>query len=921
MRIQKKKISKAGKTKGLSLKIKVIGMVLALSLIPLTVVGVMAYNNAATALNNNIYAAEQNAENEVYEKLVAIGDTRHDEIEDFFHERIENVKTLAESPATKDAILEIDAANMAAKSRLGTSGSALLVDEEYKAAFDKWDGYFTYYIQEYGYYDLFLICPEDGDVFYTVAQEADFGTELSNENTHLATTWQRALTTGEAVISDTKSYAPSNGAAALFTACPVTQNGETIGVVALQIGQHHIDEIMQLASGMGDSGETYLLGSDYYFRSNSRLSSEDTLLNVKVETTGATTALSEGHYNNHDPYGDYTSKTEAEAQGRHYSSDLGGVPVIGYTEKLEIEGMEQPWIVMAEIDVAEAHAAIDAMMADAEAAESNLLMTTVGVIIAAAIIVTIVGLLVTRSIVNPIQSIAKDVTKMADTGDLSIRPSVKSKDEIGQMANSLNAMLDNVAKPVKELSGVAEKIAQGDLRHDVNIQAKGDVNSLIGSFSEMTTKLKDLIGDIRRGAQETASAAEELSSSAEEVNASVEQTSSTIQQIADGSSRTSEQTNMVIDETKRAGDAANKGQQSASQVSSKMNDIQTTTEDGANKISSLGEKSKEIGNIVDTINQISEQTNLLALNAAIEAARAGEAGRGFAVVADEVRKLAEESGQATQQISDLIKSIQGEIEGAVTSMNDNTTQVEEGSKGVAEAVSIFEELPNIVESVNKAASEVASVAQENAAGSEEASSAMQQVSASMQQVSGSAQKLSELAEDMNALVGQFTIDDDNIQQGETNKANYSNSTQNYTGNKQYSAQHNQPTHQTQSHHQSHQTQIQHQQPTEPQTSTTGNKTYSAVKRSTPKNEPKQANKKQSGTIGTDNQPEQNSNKDSDFSQEKEEKSSDMHSESKSPSVNKDIKQQSSENQHNQKDQDFSKEEQKQPSSSEKKEVN
>ncbi len=845
MRIQNKKNTQAGKTKSLSLKIKVIGMVLALSLIPLSVVGVMAYNNAASALNENINAAEQNAENEVYDKLIAIGDTRHDEIKDFFHERIENVKILAESPATIDAILEIDAANMAAKERLGTSGSALLLDEEYKTAYEKWDTYFTYYIEEYGYHDLFLICPEDGDVFYTVAQEADFGTELSNEDTHLATTWQRALNTGDAVFSDTEAYAPSNGDSALFTACPVNYNGETIGVVALQIGQHHIDEIMQLSSGMGESGETYLLGSDYYFRSNSRLTSEDTLLKVKVETTGATTALSEGYYNNHEPYGDYTSKEEAQIQGRHYSSELGGVPVIGYSEKLEIEGMEQPWIVMAEIDEAEAHAAIDSMISEAEAAESNLLITTVSVIIAAAIIVTIVGLLVTRSIVNPIQSIAKDVTKMADTGDLSIRPSVKSRDEIGQMANSLNTMLDNVAKPVKELSGVAEKIAQGDLRHNVNIKAKGDVNSLISSFSEMTTKLKELIGDIRRGAQETASAAEELSSSAEEVNASVEQTSSTIQQIADGSSRTSEQTNMVIDETKRAGEAANKGQQSASQVSSKMKDIQTTTEDGANKISSLGEKSKEIGNIVDTINQISEQTNLLALNAAIEAARAGEAGRGFAVVADEVRKLAEESGQATQQISDLIKSIQGEIEGAVTSMNDNTTQVEEGSKGVAEAVSIFEELPNIVDSVNKAASEVSSVAQENAAGSEEASSAMQQVSASMQQVSGSAQKLSELAEDMNSLVGQFTIDDDNIQHSETKKDNYLDSQKNYLENGQFTGQHTPSNHQNPSFHQPKQSVKEYQQSKNYSNTSNELNSYSAPKPEIFQSKEKQENEKSS----------------------------------------------------------------------------
>ena len=264
---------------------------------------------------------------------------------------------------------------------------------------------------------------------------------------------------------------------------------------------------------------------------------------------------------------------------------------------------------------------------------------------------------------------------------------------------------------------------------------------------------------LEKMAGQLSSSAEELSSSSQEVNASIEQTSSTIQQIAEGSSTAANQTNVVLEETKKAGEAAHTGQDAAADVSSKMDVIKTTTQDGADKIEALGEKSKEIGNIVNTINQISEQTNLLALNAAIEAARAGEAGRGFAVVADEVRKLAEESGQATKQIRELISGIQNEIDGAVKSMADNTSQVDEGSQGVEAAVKAFEQLPSIVESVNNAANEVASVAQENASGSEEASSAMEEVSASMQQVSSSAQQLTTVADEMKSIVAQFKIDD------------------------------------------------------------------------------------------------------------------------------------------------------------------
>jgi len=382
---------------------------------------------------------------------------------------------------------------------------------------------------------------------------------------------------------------------------------------------------------------------------------------------------------------------------------------------------------------------------------------------------TFIAFLIARGISKPISNIAADVKRMSDTGDLSIRATVKTKDEIGQVGNAINAMLENVAQPVQALSKVAETIANGDLRQEVNVNAKGDINNLIGSFKTMTTNLKDVIGKIREGANETASAAEELSSSAEEVNASVEETSSTIQQIAEGSSTAANQTNLVLEETKKAGDAAQTGQHAAADVSSKMGVIKTTTQDGAYKIEKLGEKSKEIGNIVNTINQISEQTNLLALNAAIEAARAGEAGRGFAVVADEVRKLAEESGNATTQIRDLIAGIQNEIDGAVKSMADNTSQVDEGSHGVEEAVKAFELLPSIVDSVNNAANEVASVAQENASGSEEASSAMEEVSASMQQVSSSAQQLTTVADEMKTLVAQFTLDDSGTKNSYTAK--------------------------------------------------------------------------------------------------------------------------------------------------------
>jgi len=539
---------------------------------------------------------------------------------------------------------------------------------------------------------------------------------------------------------------------------PIMRNGEFVGIAGVDVGLEQMDEIISDITFL-ESGYAVLMSNTGIF-----ISANDKSL------IGTTTIYDLAQLTNLPILKKIGDDIKEGISGIAFGTD----PVTNDESVFAYESIESGkfGILLA--------VPMDEVLSGVTYLQNILFTLAVGSII----VMTVVAFFIARSISRPIGKIASDAKRMAETGDLNIRITVNTKDEIGQMAVSVNAMLDNIAKPVKQLSNVAEKIAQGDLRQEVNINAKGDINTLIGSFSEMTNKLKRLIGDIRRSAQDTASSAEELSSSAEEVNASVEEITSTIQQIADGSSRTSEQTNMVIDETKRAGEAATKGQQSAVEVSNKMREIQSTTQEGSDKIGALGEKSKEIGNIVDTINQISEQTNLLALNAAIEAARAGEAGRGFAVVADEVRKLAEESGQATQQISELITGIQGEIESAVSSMNQNTKQVEQGSEGVAEAVNIFKELPNIVKAVNAAASEVASVAQENAAGSQEASSAMQQVSASMQQVSGSAQKLSELAENMNILAAQFVVEDSSVNYSDTVKQeDISHNNESFSGDK------------------------------------------------------------------------------------------------------------------------------------------
>lgn len=428
--------------------------------------------------------------------------------------------------------------------------------------------------------------------------------------------------------------------------------------------------------------------------------------------------------------------------------------------------------------------------------------TTLLIIIAILSIVISMALyfIITTSLIRSVKNINKEVTLISKSGDLSSRMTVSGNDEIGEMAGAINEMLDNTVGPVKELSKVAETIANGDLTVKINVKATGDVAKLVDSMTVMASSLEEFVGNVARNANVAATSAEELSASSEEVNASSEQVSSTIQEIARGgqnltklATETKNTVSFVSDATrqvasnaqktsegaKKAGIAADAGMKAGQKANAVMTDILRSTQQTAKDMSELDEKSKQIGKIIEVINGISSQTNLLALNAAIEAARAGEAGRGFAVVADEVRKLAEESHKATTQISDMINSIQDGTKRSVDGMNASSRTVQEGTIVVEDALKALEQIAIIskevgsqvleisaaaeeasvgVAKVSKDIMEVSAVAEESAAGTQEVSASMEQTVSSMTQVSTAAQALAKGAEELRQLVSKFKVD-------------------------------------------------------------------------------------------------------------------------------------------------------------------
>jgi methyl-accepting chemotaxis protein len=311
------------------------------------------------------------------------------------------------------------------------------------------------------------------------------------------------------------------------------------------------------------------------------------------------------------------------------------------------------------------------------------------------------------------------------------------------------------------IAEIAEKIAAGDLTMQVEMHGK-EATGAFAAMNRMTVKLKALVTEVKSASEHVASGSAQLSASSEEITRTMNDQSNRSSQIATAAEEMSQ---TVIDIAKNASNIAQSSSETAgiakkgaavvekSVIESKT--IVETVNASAHVMQSLGQKSKQIGEIVDVINDIADQTNLLALNAAIEAARAGEQGRGFAVVADEVRKLAERTAKATSEISQMIGSIQGEVASAVDAMNHTNEKV---NVGLQYSVEAGEQLKSIVQSVTSLQSlvqQIATATEEMSTTSEAISGDIQAVAGGAREISGGSDQIAQSSSELARLAGQL----------------------------------------------------------------------------------------------------------------------------------------------------------------------
>jgi methyl-accepting chemotaxis protein len=345
-----------------------------------------------------------------------------------------------------------------------------------------------------------------------------------------------------------------------------------------------------------------------------------------------------------------------------------------------------------------------------------------------------------------------DALEHAGRGDFSRTVSDDSLDEVGRIAASCNAMCSSLKELADQLSRTALDVSS----------AADNLSSSAEQISQATQHIAENVTEVAAGADHQLHQVESSLQTMEEIAANARSIASHAQDVSRVAAATAEQT--------REGDRAIR------QAVDQMNSIYETMNRLALAIQELGQRSRSIGQITDVITALAEQTNLLALNAAIEAARAGEHGRGFAVVADEVRKLAEQSAEATQQIAALIDSIRRESEAAVDAMAVGSVEVSEGIRVMHEAGVSFEQIQQSIrtltaniqevsaaaqqmssssEQVAEAVSGIASIASESAAKAQNVSAASEEQLASIQEVAQSAQTLAKMAEELQSLTDRF----------------------------------------------------------------------------------------------------------------------------------------------------------------------
>lgn len=751
--IQKKIVSFENR----SMKTKLLVLFLSLALFPLFFSTLITFNESRVALEKDLKLAEGAIKKEVFSQLRAVRDTKRLALETdlrFMHEQIrffakdlmvieamksfsfsiakilEEISTEEGSSKSIDYIRAFYRQEWAAKYKQTNNSKQPDLDayiaklsketltiqslyipknkvrqnnSSYERVHRHYDHVFRDYLDRFGYYDIFFVDVKTNQIVYSVSKQIEFASSLTTGplvGTHLWQVYQDSLILKESqtAIVDLQPYFPAYDAPSGFIATPIFQNNKKIGVVIFTIPIQRINAIMTARSGLGKTGETYLVGPDYLMRSDTYLDK------IYHSVNGSFLDQEKGQVDSIAVKSALEGK-KSEKILKNYKND----DVLSAFSPVKIGGLT--WALLAEINLKEAFSAIKNMEIQANQQKTRVLFFGFLVIAFSAILIIGLSLWLSSLISRPLKETVK-VLKAVSEGDLSQRLSIQTDDEIGVMARALNQALFEISKTMNVISENSRVLTNAA----VYLQKMGfQMTQSADNTSEKIQFMRNAYENVDLGIQGVSSAADEMVIS--------------IQNISDNSSIANEIAISGVDQS-----------------------ILTQ-----NTIKTLNVSSREISKVTSLIENIAHQTNMLAMNAKIEAVHAGEKGLGFSIVALEVKNLAKETAKFAIEIGHKVKSIQsetiaaeqeiGDIGGVITKINDTQSII---AQAVQEQILSTTEISHNIDNVVKESRNM----QNNIVFVEEGLKDTQKIASLLKE---EAEKLTQMADSLTHLIGKFTI--------------------------------------------------------------------------------------------------------------------------------------------------------------------